>query len=72
MPYFAVVRTVGLYDQPLALIFIYSLFNLPFTIWMLKGFLTEIPREIEEAALAEVWRQGRKLTKRRATHRTQS
>src|SRR5207248_383866 len=53
VPYFAVVRTVGLYDQPLALIFIYSLFNLPFTIWMLKGFLTEIPREIEEAALAD-------------------
>src|SRR6266576_308427 len=48
-----VVWTVGLYDQPLALIFIYSLFNLPFTIWMLKGFLTEIPREIEEAALAD-------------------
>jgi len=53
VPYFAVVRTVGLYDQPLALIFIYSLFNLPFTIWMLKGFLTEIPREIEEAALTD-------------------
>src|SRR2546427_6622611 len=53
VPYFAVVRTVGLYDQPLALIFIYSLFNLPFTIWMLKGFLTEIPREIEEAAFAD-------------------
>ncbi len=43
VPYFAVVRTVGLYDQPLALIFIYSLFNLQFTIWMLKGFLTDIP-----------------------------
>src|SRR5437870_11306431 len=53
VPYFAVVRTVGLYDQPLALIFICSLFNLPFTIWMLKGFLTEIPREIEEAALSD-------------------
>ena len=53
VPYFAVVRTVGLYDQPLALIFIYSLFNLPFTIWMLKGFLTEIPREIEEAAFTD-------------------
>ncbi len=53
VPYFAVVRTVGLYDQPLALILIYSLFNLPFTIWMLKGFLTEIPREIEEAAFTD-------------------
>jgi multiple sugar transport system permease protein len=53
VPYFAVVRTLGLYDQPLALILIYSLFNLPFTIWMLKGFLSEIPREIEEAAFTD-------------------
>jgi multiple sugar transport system permease protein len=50
VPYFAIVRTIGLYDNPLALIFIYSLFNLPFSIWMLKGFLQEIPRELEEAA----------------------
>jgi multiple sugar transport system permease protein len=50
VPYFAIVRTAGLYDNPLALIFIYSLFNLPFSIWMLKGFLQEIPRELEEAA----------------------
>jgi multiple sugar transport system permease protein len=50
VPYFAVVRTVGLYDNPLALVFIYSLFNLPFSIWMLKGFLEEIPRELEDAA----------------------
>jgi multiple sugar transport system permease protein len=53
VPYFAVVRTLGLYDQPQALILIYSLFNLPFTIWMLKGFLSEIPREIEEAAFTD-------------------
>jgi multiple sugar transport system permease protein len=53
VPYFAVVRTVGLYDQPQALVLIYSLFNLPFTIWMLKGFLSEIPREIEEAAFTD-------------------
>ncbi len=53
VPYFAVVRTLGLYDQPLALVLIYSLFNLPFTIWMLKGFLSEIPRELEEAAFTD-------------------
>lgn len=50
VPYFAIVRTVGLYDNPLALVFIYALFNLPFSIWMLKGFLEEIPRELDEAA----------------------
>jgi multiple sugar transport system permease protein len=53
VPYFAVVRTLGLYDQPQALVLIYSLFNLPFTIWMLKGFLSEIPREVEEAAFTD-------------------
>src|SRR2546423_3546719 len=53
IPYFAIVRTLQLYDQPIALIGIYSLFNLPFAIWMLKGFLAEIPLELEEAALVD-------------------
>jgi multiple sugar transport system permease protein len=53
IPYFAIVRTLRIYDQPIALIGIYSLFNLPFAIWMLKGFLTEIPLELEEAALVD-------------------
>jgi multiple sugar transport system permease protein len=53
IPYFAIVRTLRLYDQPIALIGIYSLFNLPFAIWMLKGFLAEIPLELEEAALID-------------------
>jgi multiple sugar transport system permease protein len=53
VPYFAIVRTLQIYNQPIALIGIYSLFNLPFAIWMLKGFLTEIPIELEEAALVD-------------------
>jgi multiple sugar transport system permease protein len=53
IPYFAVVRTARLYDTLQALILIYALFNLPFAIWMLKGFLDEIPVEIEEAAYTD-------------------
>jgi multiple sugar transport system permease protein len=53
VPYFAIIRTLQLYNQPIALIGIYSLFNLPFAIWMLKGFLAEIPLELEEAALVD-------------------
>ena len=53
IPYFAIVRTLQIYDQPIALIGIYSLFNLPFAIWMLKGFLAEIPIELEDAALVD-------------------
>ena len=53
IPYFAIVRTLQIYNQPIALIGIYSLFNLPFAIWMLKGFLAEIPLEVEEVALVD-------------------
>ena len=50
IPYFALIRAMGLYNQLPALILVYTLFNLPLSIWMLKGFLEEIPLEIEEAA----------------------
>lgn len=53
VPYFGVVRTLQLYDNPLALVFIYTLFNLPFSIWMLKSFLAEVPLELEEAAFVD-------------------
>jgi ABC-type glycerol-3-phosphate transport system permease component len=53
IPIFATLRVVGLYDRLLALIFIYAAFSLPFAVWMIKGFLSEIPPEVEEAALAD-------------------
>jgi multiple sugar transport system permease protein len=53
IPYFAIVRTIGLYNQLPALILVYTIFNLPLAIWMLRGFLDEIPIEIEEAALVD-------------------
>jgi multiple sugar transport system permease protein len=53
IPYFALIRALGLYNQLPALILVYTIFNLPLSIWMLKGFLEEIPLEIEEAALTD-------------------
>ena len=53
IPIFATIRAMGLYDRVLALIIIYAAFSLPFAVWMLKGFLSEIPPEVEEAALAD-------------------
>jgi multiple sugar transport system permease protein len=53
IPIFATLRVIGLYDRVLALILIYAAFSLPFAVWMLKGFLSEIPAEVEEAALAD-------------------
>jgi multiple sugar transport system permease protein len=53
IPYFTIVRAIGLYNQLPALIIVYAIFNLPLAIWMLKGFLEEIPLEIEEAAMVD-------------------
>jgi multiple sugar transport system permease protein len=53
IPFFDIVRQVGLYDSLLSLVLLYTVFSLPFATWMLKGFFLEIPREIEEAALVD-------------------
>jgi multiple sugar transport system permease protein len=53
VPYFSIVRGLGIYNQLPALILVYTIFSLPFAIWMLKGFLVEIPQEIEEAAYVD-------------------
>lgn len=53
VPFYLIFRTLGLLDTRLALILIYSIFNISFTIWVLKGFFDEIPVEYEEAAMLE-------------------
>src|SRR5690606_19118306 len=37
----------------LGLILVYTAFNLPFTIWMMKGFVDEVPGEYEDAAMLD-------------------
>jgi ABC-type glycerol-3-phosphate transport system permease component len=53
VPYFSIVRGLGIYNELPALIFVYTIFSLPFSVWMLKGFLVEIPQEVEEAAYVD-------------------
>jgi len=53
VPYFLIFRNARLLDTYTALIIIYSVFNLSFITWMLIGFIQEIPREIEEAAMID-------------------
>jgi multiple sugar transport system permease protein len=53
IPIFLMYRAVGLYDTQLGLILLYTVFNLSFSVWLLKGFIDEIPREYEEAALVD-------------------
>lgn len=50
IPVFIVVGRLGLMDTVPALVIPYTAFNLPVIIWMLRGFVKQIPDEIEEAA----------------------
>jgi multiple sugar transport system permease protein len=53
IPMFLMYRTVGLVDTHVGLIILYTAFNLSFSVWLMKGFIDEIPREYEEAALVD-------------------
>ena len=53
MPYFIVGQWVGLYDTKLLLVLVLVTVNQPFTIWMLRSFFMEIPKELEEAAMVD-------------------
>ena len=50
IPFFLLGRFLHLLDTHILLIIVYMSFNIPFAIWMMRGFIEEIPRELEEAA----------------------
>ena len=53
IPIFLMYRALGLYDTHIGMIALYTAFNLSFSVWLLKGFIDEIPKEYEEAALVD-------------------
>ena len=52
-PFLLFFKTLKWMDTHQALIVIYLTFNLPYAVWMMRGFFLEIPREIEESALVD-------------------
>ncbi|HMR32803.1 MAG TPA: carbohydrate ABC transporter permease [Geminicoccaceae bacterium] len=53
IPIFLMFRTLGLSDTYLGMILLYTAVNVSLAVWLLKGFIDEIPREYEEAALVD-------------------
>ena len=53
VPYFMVMKTLGLLNTSLGLIIAYSVTALPLCVWMLKGYFDTIPRALEEAAVLD-------------------
>ena len=50
IPYYILFSWLRLLDSYLSLLIVYSVLNLPFVIWMMRGFFNEVPEELEDAA----------------------
>jgi len=52
-PVFLLYAILGLVDTYLGLIALYTAFNLPYVIWMMRGYVEDVPVELEESALVD-------------------
>jgi multiple sugar transport system permease protein len=53
IPLYSIMRQVGLLFTPSALIIAYSTFTIPFSTWLLTGYLNDLPLSLEEAAMVD-------------------
>lgn len=53
LPIFLLMKRVALINTFPGMILAYTTFNLPFVVWMMRGFFGEISKELEEAALID-------------------
>jgi ABC-type glycerol-3-phosphate transport system permease component len=53
IPLYVAYQTLGLYDTLLGMVIIYQIYGVPFSTWIMKSFIQDIPREIEESALVD-------------------
>lgn len=53
IPFYVLIRAIGIANTHFALILGYTAFSLPFALWMLRTFFQSIPIDLEEAALTD-------------------
>ncbi len=53
LPFFQLYSTFGLIDTHLAVALAHCLFNVPLAVWILEGFMSGVPREIDETAFID-------------------
>lgn len=52
-PYFDLARRLHLLDTVWVLIITYTLWNIPWGIWLVRGFIQDVPRELEESSMVD-------------------
>jgi multiple sugar transport system permease protein len=52
-PVFLMYVKLGLVDTYVGVILLYTAFNLPYVIWMMRGYIQDVPKALEESALVD-------------------
>ena len=50
LPFFQLYSAIGLFDTHLAVALAHALFNVPLAVWILEGFMSAVPKELDETA----------------------
>jgi glycerol transport system permease protein len=50
LPFYQLYSAIGLFDTPWAVALAHCLFNIPLAVWILEGFMSGVPKEIDETA----------------------
>lgn len=58
IPLYTIMRKLGLLYTPTSLVLSYTTFTIPFSVWLLLGFLNDLPMSLEEAALVDGCNRG--------------
>ncbi|MCY4287078.1 MAG: carbohydrate ABC transporter permease [Aestuariivita sp.] len=53
LPFFQLYSAVGLFDTHLAVALAHCLFNIPLAVWILEGFMSSVPKELDETAYVD-------------------
>lgn len=61
-PIFLLFTSLQLVDTRIGLIMLYTAFNLPYVIWMMRGYIQEVPIELEQSAMIDGLSRWRVLT----------
>jgi len=62
LPFFQLYSAIGLFDTHIAVALAHTLFNIPLAVWILEGFMSGVPRELDETAFVDGYSFGRFFT----------
>lgn len=63
IPLYSIMRNIGILYTPMSLVLSYTTFTIPFAVWLLNGYLNDMPPSLEEAAMVDGANRAQAFTK---------